>query len=106
MDEAVIDLMVALTYPKRFVVERRGGGSQRRPASRPAAGWFDPLMLADDGRLRRLLLAVRLRLSQLLQHVRTCWVITAFGYGYYGYNNYYNNGWVNVGVPPGTAAAA
>ena len=33
VDEQVIDLMVALTYPKRFVVQRRGGGSS--PSGHP-----------------------------------------------------------------------
>ena len=69
VDKGVIDLMVALTYPKRFVVERRGGGSHadRHPDRRRVVRSND---LADDGRLRRLLLAVRLRVSQLLQHVQ------------------------------------
>jgi len=48
LDEAgvspqVIDLMVALTFPKRFVVERAGGSSAPMGIS-TGAGWFDPFM--------------------------------------------------------------
>ena len=43
VNESVIDLMVALTYPKRFVVERRGGGSAPTGIM-TGTGWFDPFM--------------------------------------------------------------
>ena len=43
VSESVIDLMVALTYPKRFVVERRGGGSAPTGIM-TGTGWFDPFM--------------------------------------------------------------
>lgn len=49
LDEAgvspqVIDLMVALTFPKRFVVERAGGGYSSPMGISTGAGWFDPFM--------------------------------------------------------------
>ena len=99
--EPVIDLMVALTYPKRFVVERRGGGSAPTGIM-TGTGWFDPFMPGT--------MAMGL----------DCY--TPYGYGYrsyysmcgggmypfassyYGYNNYYGYnfpystyGWVDVG---------
>jgi hypothetical protein len=58
--DQVIDLMVALTYPKRFVVERPGGASTAGLMT--GGGFLDPFMTP--------LHAVRLRVSQLLQHVR------------------------------------
>ena len=44
--EAVIDLMVALTYPKRFVVERAGGGGgYASPMGLSmGGGWYDPFL--------------------------------------------------------------
>jgi uncharacterized membrane protein YgcG len=50
MDEAnvaepVIDLMIALTYPQRFVVQRAGGGSAMAPMGiTMGGGWYDPFM--------------------------------------------------------------
>jgi hypothetical protein len=51
VNESVIDLMVALTYPKKFVVERRGGGSSSTATGIvTGGGWFDPYARADaDG---------------------------------------------------------
>ncbi|MBY0494868.1 MAG: hypothetical protein K2Y23_11690 [Cyanobacteria bacterium] len=106
VQDSVIDLMVALTYPKRFVVERRGGSSAAGLTT--GSGWFDPLMAGP--------------MSMGLD----CY--TPYGYGYRSYysmcggglypfaSNYYgyglygggygyrypysNYGWVNVGAFP------
>jgi uncharacterized membrane protein YgcG len=43
VDESVIDLMVALTYPRKFVVERRGGSNLPSGVT-TGGGWFDPFM--------------------------------------------------------------
>lgn len=40
--DGVIDLMVALTFPKRFVVERAGGGAPIGVST--GMGWYDPFM--------------------------------------------------------------
>ena len=40
----VIDLMIALTYPKRFVIERRGGGVSMPSGISTGLSWLDPLM--------------------------------------------------------------
>ena len=42
--EPVIDLMVALTYPKRFVVQRAGAGSYAPSGISMGGGWYDPFM--------------------------------------------------------------
>ena len=108
LSDSVIDLMVALTYPKRFVVERRGGSSAPTGIT-TGSGWFDPFMPGG-----------------LATGISDCY--TPFGYGYrsyysmcgnglYGYNSflydyygingrYYGNGyygnygWVDVGAFP------
>lgn len=101
VSEPVIDLMVALTYPKNFVVEKMGGSM---PAGiTTGTGWFDPFMA-----------------PMLMGGMSDCYSPRGYGYrsyysmcgsalyGYdslYGYNNYYGNyypygGWVNVGEFP------
>ena len=40
--DGVIDLMVALTFPKRFIVERAGGGAPLGVST--GMGWYDPFM--------------------------------------------------------------
>jgi hypothetical protein len=106
----VIDLMVALTYPKKFVVERRGGGGAPSGIL-TGNGWFDPMM------------------SPMLMGGMGMDCYSPYGYGYrsyysmcgnymgyspffydlYGYNRYgYGNyggygGWVDIGqFPPAT----
>jgi hypothetical protein len=103
--DSVIDLMVALTYPRKFVVERRGASSAPSGIT-TGSGWFDPFMPGLMG-----------------TSALDCY--TPFGYGYrsyysmcggslyspfgfnnYGYNNYgygnygYYGGWVDVGQFP------
>jgi uncharacterized membrane protein YgcG len=105
VSEPVIDLMVALTYPKNFVVERRGGSMPTGVTT--GTGWFDPFMA-----------------PMLMGGMADCYSPMGYGYrsyysmcgaalygynGLYGYNNYYGNsypygyygGWVNVGDLPG-----
>ena len=66
--DSVIDLMVALTFPDRFIVERATGGSMPVGVS-TGMGWYDPLM------------------SPLwLPAYANCYSAN----GYYGYRSYYN----------------
>ena len=65
--ESVIDLMIALTFPDRFVVERAGGTMPVGVST--GMGWYDPLM------------------SPLWSgSYANCYVAN----GYYGYRSYYN----------------
>jgi hypothetical protein len=86
VDSEVIDLMVALTYPGKFVVQRAGGGESAVGVSM-GSGWFDPFMS-----------------PMLMGSMANCY--TPFGYGYrsyysmcgnwytpYGYYNYYPYGY-------------
>ena len=101
----VIDLMIALTYPQKFTVSRQGGGGAPLGIS-TGTGWFDPFMSPMAWRhVCRLLHALRLRLPDLLQHVRLrplalhvqllwTWLLPVLRPG----GDY---GWVNVNpVPP------
>jgi uncharacterized membrane protein YgcG len=107
VSEGVIDLMVALTYPKHFVVERKGGGSMPSGLT-TGTGWYDPFMT-----------------PMLMGNMADCYSPMGFGYrsyysmcgsalygynyyNYYGYNNYYGNGyypgyggWVAINPPTG-----
>ena len=102
VDKGVIDLMVALTYPKRFVVQRLGGGSTPSGIL-TGGGWYDPMVSPMMGTFADCFSPYGYGYRS---YYSMCNMMgySAFGYayGYYGYNNYYNNGWVNVGVPPGT----
>ena len=101
VDDTVIDLMIALTYPKRFVVKTAGGSSSTSGIS-TGSGWFDPLMS-----------------PMMMGSMMDCY--SPYGYGYrsyysmcgsslynygiYPYNGYYyNNGYYGNGgwvvVPP------
>ena len=103
--ESVIDLMVALTYPKKFVVQRAGETMSSPSGIITGGGYFDPFMS-----------------PLLMGGMADCY--TPFGYGYrsyysmcgwypyttygyyssYGYGYYYPYyGWVDVGgIPPAT----
>jgi hypothetical protein len=104
VNETVIDLMVALTYPKKFVVERRDSASTATGIV-TGDGWFDPM------------------LSPMLMGSALNNCYTPYGYGYrsyysmcgmgyspyyydylgYGYNYYPGGSWVNIGgLPPPT----
>ncbi|MFM8532956.1 MAG: hypothetical protein ACKOEC_05120, partial [Acidimicrobiia bacterium] len=103
VSEPIIDLMVALTYPRRFIVERQGGGSAPAGIS-TGMGWFDPFMSPI-----------------LTSGLSDCYSPMGFGYrSYYsmcgmGYSSYmygytspyltyypygYYGGWVDVGSAP------
>jgi hypothetical protein len=71
MDEAgvpdgVIDLMIALTFPQKFVVERAGGSAPVGIST--GMGWYDPFM------------------SPIVSPYASCYMDE----GYYGYRSYYN----------------
>ena len=75
MDEAgvpdgVIDLMVALTFPQRFVVQR--GGASAPVGVSTGMGWYDPFMSP--------------LMSPMMSPYANCYVSN----GYYGYRSYYN----------------
>ncbi len=97
VDKGVIDLMVALTYPKRFVVDRRGGGSTPTGIL-TGGGWYDPMISPMMGGFADCYSPYGYGYRS---YYSMCNMLgySAFGYGYYGYNNYYNNGWVNVARP-------
>ena len=101
--DSVIDLMVALTYPKRFVVERRGGGSLPTGIS-TGTGWFDPFM---PGTMAMGLDCYTPYGYGYRSYYSMCggglypFAASYYGYGYY--NNFYgfgNYGWVDVGQVP------
>ena len=109
VDAQVIDLMVALTYPKRFVIERRGGGSTPTGIL-TGNGWFDPIYSP------MLMGAFADCFSPFGYGYRSYYSMcnsmgySALGYDAYGYyRNYgygaYPGGWVDVGsvVPPITS---
>jgi hypothetical protein len=117
VNESVIDLMVALTYPSKFVVERRGGTSAPTGIT-TGSGWFDPFMAG--GMATSALDCYSPYGYGYRSYYSMCGagMYSPFGYNYfgYGYNNYrYNNygyygGWVDVGGFPtaivsGTPAA-
>lgn len=68
--DGVIDLMIALTFPQRFVVERAGGGAPVGVST--GMGWYDPFMSAIN--------------SPFMSPYSNCYVSN----GYYGYRSYYN----------------
>ncbi len=102
VDDSVIDLMVALTYPKRFVVQRAGGSSSAMGIS-TGSGWFDPFMSSMMSPIGSMMDCY----SPVAYGYRTYYSMCGsplYNYGLYGYNNsYYNNGYYNGGwvvMPP------
>jgi hypothetical protein len=101
--ESVIDLMVALTYPKRFVVERRGGGSAPTGIM-TGTGWFDPFM---PGMMSMGLDCYTPYGYGYRSYYSMCgggiypFASNYYGYNLYGYGYPYSNyGWVDVGQYP------
>jgi hypothetical protein len=105
VNDSVIDLMVALTYPSKFVVERRGGSSAAGITT--GTGWFDPFM---TGVMAPTALDCY---SPYGYGYRSYYSMcggyySPFGYNYYGYNYGYGGyyppyygGWVPIGgFPP------
>ncbi len=104
--ETVIDLMIALTYPQRFVVQRAGGSSYAPSGISTGGGWFDPFMMSP--------LAYTSMYDCYGMGYRTYYATCGSIYSPYGayYNGYYNGyggyypgyggGWVVVDPNPGT----
>lgn len=106
--EQVIDLMVALTYPKRFVVQRVGGGSAPAGIS-TGGGWFDPFMapMMMQGTLADCYSPYGYGYRSYYSMCGNSYGYSRMAYDYYGLNRYspndYYNGWVAVGaLPTGT----
>ena len=98
--EQVIDLMVALTYPKRFVVQRAGGSSATSGVI-TGGGWFDPLM-APMMATSMMDCYTNYGYVGYRSYYNTCGLAySPFAYGYYyggyGYPYYPYYGWVDVG---------
>jgi hypothetical protein len=100
--ESVIDLMVALSYPSKFVVERRGGGSSGAGLT-TGSGWFDPFMMDASTSFMDCYTPMGYGYRS---YYSMCGLglYAPFTYGYYGYNNFYPyygyGGWVDVGPYP------
>ncbi|HEX6163229.1 MAG TPA: hypothetical protein VFZ31_07685 [Vicinamibacterales bacterium] len=104
--ESVIDLMVALTYPKRFVVERRGGGSAPTGIM-TGTGWYDPFL---PGTMAMGLDCYTPYGYGYRSYYSMCggglypFAYNYYGYGYGAYGNgfypYSSYGWVDVGAFP------
>jgi len=105
VDGSVIDLMVALTYPKKFVVERAGGGSAPMGIS-TGTGWFDPFLPAEYA------MSYANCYTPYGYGYRSYYSMCGSGfyapytYSYYGYGSpyypYYGNGsdWIGIGGTP------
>jgi hypothetical protein len=111
LDEAgvhdqVIDLMIALTYPQRFVVQRAGAPSAPTGVL-SGGGWFDPLL---SPMISTTMLdcyspfgyGYRSYYSMCGSSLYNYGLYDAY-YGYYGARNYGYGyyGWVDVGAFPG-----
>lgn len=104
VNESVIDLMVALTYPKKFVVERASGGSAPIGVS-TGSGWFDPFLSAEYA--APLMNCYTPYGYGYRSYYSMCGpgYYGSFGYNYYGYGYPYypyypGGGWVDIGVVP------
>jgi hypothetical protein len=106
VSDSVIDLMVALTFPSKFVVERRGASSAPTGIT-TGSGWFDPFMPGGlAGGINDCYspygYGYRSYYSMCGSRFYSPFAYNSFGYGGYGYGfDPYYNGWVNVGaIPP------
>ena len=99
--DQIIDLMVALSYPKKFRVERMGGGSAPTGIS-TGTGWFDPMLMPT------MMGAMADCYAPYGYGYRSYYSLCGsymyapyygYGYGYYNYGGYYG-GWVDVGPYP------
>ena len=105
VNDSVIDLMVALTYPKRFVVERQGGGSAPSGIT-TGSGWFDPFMPGLSGMTMNDCYSpygygYRSYYSMCGSALYSPFGYSSYGYGYYP-PGYYYGGWVPIGGYPPT----
>lgn len=104
--ETVIDLMIALTYPQRFVVHRAGASSYAPSGISMGGGWYDPFMMSP--------FAYTSMYDCYGMGYRTYYATCGSLYAPYGsyYNGYYNGyggyypgyggGWIVVDPNPGT----
>ena len=104
VDDSVIDLMVALTYPKKFVVERAGGSSAPLGIS-TGSGWFDPFLSAEYAAPLMNCYApygygYRSYYSMCGPGYYGAYGYNYYGYGYPSYPYYPGGGWVDIGVNP------
>jgi hypothetical protein len=104
VNDSVIDLMVALTYPQRFVVERRGGSSATAGIT-TGSGWFDPFMPGMAGMAGYTMNDCYSPYGYgYRSYYSMCGsALYGLGYNYYGYGSYpgyYYGGWVNIGQYP------
>jgi hypothetical protein len=107
VNDTVIDLMVALTYPSKFVVERRGGSSSAAGIT-TGTGWFDPFMPGLMGQSALDCYSpygygYRSYYSMCGAGLYSAYGYDAYGYGYnrYRYGNYgYYGDWVNLNQFP------
>lgn len=94
--EPVIDLMIALTYPQRFVVQRAGGSSYAPSGISMGGGWYDPFMsplafssMSDCNSMYGM---------GYRSYYTGCGSMYApYGYGYNGYNNNFYPGYSTYG---------
>ena len=105
VNDSVIDLMVALTYPKKFIVERTGGGSAPMGIS-TGSGWFDPFLSAEYASpLMNCYTPYGYGYRSYYSMCGPGAYYGSFGYNYYGYGYpsypyYPGGGWVPIGVTP------
>ena len=109
--ETVIDLMIALTYPQRFVVQRAGGSSYAPSGISMGGGWFDPFMSPLSYSSMNDCYGMGYR-----SYYSTCGSLySPYGYNGYGYNygyggssGYYppSGGWVVIDPSPATPTAS
>jgi hypothetical protein len=115
VDESVIDLMVALTYPERFVVERRGGSSMPSGVT-TGSGWFDPFMSGSmAGSSFDCYSPYGYGYRSYYSMCGSPYMYSALGYGLYNFYDYYNGrgynpyghyGWVDLGQFPSVGATS
>ncbi|HEX8027887.1 MAG TPA: hypothetical protein VF491_05470 [Vicinamibacterales bacterium] len=103
VDESIIDLMVALTYPKRFVVKSPSSSGSAIGVS-SGTGWFDPFMapMLSTGSFYDCYSPYGYGYRS---YYSMCGAYGMYGggyyYPYYGYGYYpgYGGGWVTVQPP-------
>jgi hypothetical protein len=99
---SVIDLMVALTFPKRFVVERAGGGGAPVGVT-TGMGWYDPFMSPMwYGAYGNCYMNDFSRYYGYRSYYNTCGYYSGYGPYYNGGYYYPGGGWVIVDNGGGT----
>lgn len=97
---AVIDLMVAITYPKKFVIDRPGGGFGGGTTAITMGGFYDPFFTpyVPASYFFDCYAPMHYGYSGLYYPCGPYY--SAFGYGSWVYYPYYGGGWVDVGPSP------